>query len=193
MSLDRDAIDWAFQAAADRCEAGGWSEECLANLFSFVAEWLANPAVTGRAFDRSARMTVLHNLTEWLSHPKFRTPAWEGLRKLASMTTEEDHDDLRLDLTIATFELIAEPPEVPGFVESLFGLLDDPATRWAVFGAYERWPGRFRKHIKRYAGGRVTEAEFCAWLREQGLTLAKRGIRREQEGPSQAQIRWTGH
>jgi hypothetical protein len=75
-----------------------------------------------------------------------------------------DEYGLGEDLVIATFELAAEPPEVPYFLELLFSLAKTPETRWAIFAAYRHFPDRFARHIRDYAHGSVTLQQYDAWL-----------------------------
>jgi glutathione S-transferase len=148
-------------------EANGWARADREALFAAFDRWLADPRLLDREDLSLLRVTVLNELTWLLDHPVIGDDAWDHLRGIAKELGREDHDGLREAWIIATFELAAEVPEVPWFLEKLFSFAGDGETRWAVFGAYENVPWRLRPHARKYAKGLITDEDVDAWLIEQ--------------------------
>lgn len=126
--------------------------------------------------DLQVDLGVLNEAAALLVHPKFRDVAWRFYQNLAEDAGRQQCE-LRIKLTIALFEIIAEPPWILEDVELLFTLLDSVNTRWAVFEAYENYPRTFRRHIALYGRGRIQPEEYAEWLAFQGLEFTPRGLR----------------
>jgi hypothetical protein len=126
---------------------------------------------------REWSIPTLNEAAALLTEPKFRDAAWRFFRDLASEAGRCHDDALKTQLTIALFEIIAEPPWIAEDVQLLFTLLDSESTRWAVFSAYERYPRTFLRHIGHYGRGRIPPEEFSSWLATQGLEFSDRGLR----------------
>ncbi len=148
-------------------EANGWTRADREALFAGFDRWLAHPRLLDREDPSLLRVRVLNELTWLVEDPVIGDDAWEHIRGIAKDLGREDHDGLRESWIIANFELAAEAPEDPVFLEKLFSLAADAETRWAVFGAYVNVPWRLRPHARKYSQGLVTDEDVDAWLIEQ--------------------------
>ena len=117
-----------------------WKQADRDALFGAFDRWLMHLRVLDPKDESFLRLAVLNELTWLIDDPVIGEHAWEHIRGIAKRLGREDLHELRGAWIIATFELAAEAPEVPWFLEKLFGLAADPGTRWAVFGAYENVP-----------------------------------------------------
>ncbi|MCW1884868.1 hypothetical protein OKA04_09020 [Luteolibacter flavescens] len=151
-----------------RGEESGWAELDRAALFHAFDRWLAHPRLLDHADKSFLRFLVLNEITFLISHPLIGDHAWEYIRNAARQLGPEDPHGLRDAWIISTFELAAESPEDPDFLEKLFSLAADEGTRWAVFGAYKNLPWRLRLHAHRYSKGLITDEDCDLWLIEQG-------------------------
>lgn len=145
----------------------GWTQADREALFAAFDRWLADPRLLDREDPGLLRVTVLNELTWLVSDPVIGDDAWEHIRGITKELGREDHDGLRESWIIANFELTAEAPEVPEFLERLFSLAGEAETRWAIFGAYENVPWRLRPHARKYSKGLITDDDCDEWLIEQ--------------------------
>jgi hypothetical protein len=143
-------------------------------ILRFLNTWYDSLATAGIA---DGWLEVFNEAAALTADEEYGSTAWTFFRDLAALAHRSQDSDLKCKLTIALFEIIAEPPHYAESVAKLFSLLDDAETRWAVFDAYERWPRTFRRHIALYANGRISDAEYKDWLEQQGLVLTSRGLR----------------
>jgi hypothetical protein len=159
-----------IDTAVVRGKSGGWNQAAIEELCGVIKSWLEHPRFLDPNDRSLLRVTVLNTITSLLAEPIIGDHVWEIMRSLAREIGRngEDFHGLRDSLRIATFELAAEPPEVPDFLRKLFSLAGDKDTRWAVFAAYENTPTRLRLHARRYSGGQVTDEDCDHWLIEQG-------------------------
>lgn len=165
-----------FELSLKHCREQSYSSESIAAFECVIDCWISQPRFV--RWQGLVRTITLNELTFLLFHEHLGGLVSRKIRELAAHTTEADEDSMRGSLTVSTFELAAEPPEHVQMLEFLFSMERDPATRWAIFRAHERWPGRFRRHIARYSDGSITESDYLQWLSSQGFILTARGIRR---------------
>ncbi len=137
-------------------------------MWDVFQRWLAHPGFIAKDGNLSLRSCVLNELTFLLGEEQLRPGAWHLLAGLAAKYPEGHPTGLDVSLTISTFELATEPPEVGCMLELLFSLAPDPHTRWAVFAAYQNHPSRLRPHAKKYSGGLITDQDCDHWLISQG-------------------------
>jgi hypothetical protein len=162
-----DEAETEIAGLAARGEENGWMKEDRAALFAAFDRWLEHPRLLDRGDVGMLRWTVLNELTWLVSDPVIDDDAWEHIRGIAKELGRDDHDGLREAWIIANFELAAEAPEVPRFLERLFSFAADAETRWAIFGAYVNVPWRLRPHARKYSQGLITDEDVDAWLIEQ--------------------------
>jgi len=165
-----DEAEAEIQQRKEQGKVAGWSEPNVQALFQVFDRWLKHPKLLDPNDESLLRVTVLNELTFLISEPIIGRHAWEHIRSIAKELgqDEADHHALRESWRIATFELAAEPPEVPDFLEKLFTLAGDKDTRWAVFAAYENVPWRLRPHAHKYSAGQITDEDCDRWLIEEG-------------------------
>jgi hypothetical protein len=174
---DSDIVKSEFRAAKELCESERYSAESLANFQELMDRWTRDPNFVTNPHGDFTRVCVLNEITFLILHEHLGDPAKRKIKELAAQTSDDDPNGMRTSMHISTFELIAEPPGCEAALNFLYSSAHDPATRWTVFTAYKRWPGRFRKHLIRYSNGAITEDDYLRWLDEQGLELTSRGIR----------------
>lgn len=146
----------------------GWEQADLDALFRAFERWLQHPRLLDAKDESLLRVTVLNELTWLVSEPIVGDHAWRHIRDIAKLLGRDDPHELRESWRIATFELAAEAPECPEFLEKLFGLAADEDTRWAVFSAYENVPWRLRPHAHKYSKGMISDEDCDNWLTTQG-------------------------
>ena len=182
---DIEAVDHDFSSVLARCERLKYSHAALEELRNSQNRWVFH--VEFRKGDTALRVHVLNWLASMLTIPEIRNVTWAIIVRLAEIGYEQTMPHLRESLTIAVFELAAEPPEVPWFCELLFTLGESRNTKWALFEAYRRWPRRFKEHINRYGRGCISQKEYEDWLSWQGLRHTSCGLRfRKKIGRSSA-------
>ena len=164
-----EEVEGAIAALRAKGDASGWAVAEREALFAAFDGWLLDRRVLDSVDGGMMRVTVLNELTWLTSDPVIGGDAWEHIRGIVKALGREDHDGMRESWIIANFELTAEPPEVPEYLERLFSLAGDEETRWAIFGAYEHYPWRLRPHARKYSGGLITDDDCDAWLIEQEL------------------------
>ena len=150
-------------------EANGWKQSDIDALFQAFDKWLEHPRLLDPKDASFLRFAVLNELTWLISTPIIGKHAWEHIREIARRLGPEDPYELRESWRIATFELAAEPPECPDFLEKLFTLAGDEDTRWAVFAAYENFPWRLRSHAHKYSKGLISDQDCDQWLIDRNL------------------------
>jgi hypothetical protein len=163
-----DEAEAEIHALKDQSRASGWKQTHVDALFHVFDRWMNHPRLLDPNDQGLLRMTVLNELTFLISEPIVGDHAWEYIRSVVRKLGHEDHHELRVSWLIATFELAAEAPEVPHFLEKLFSLAGDKNTRWAVFGAYKNVPWRLRPHAHKYSKGKITDDDCDQWLIEEG-------------------------
>jgi len=151
----------------ERGEESGWAASDQDALFQAFDRWLGHPHVLDCADEGFLRATVLNEITWLISKPGIGEAAWEYIRGIAKKLGQEDSHGLRESWIIATFELAAEAPEEPEFLEKLFSMAADEDTRWAIFGAYENVPWRLRPHARKYSKSLISDEDCDRWLIEQ--------------------------
>jgi hypothetical protein len=168
-------------------EANGWKQPDIHALFQAFDKWLGHPRLLDPKDTSFLRFAVLNELTWLISTPIIGAHAWEHIRGIAKRLGPEDPHELRESWRIATFELAAEPPECPDFLEKLFTLAQDEDTRWAVFSAYENFPWRLRPHAIKYSNGLISDQDCEQWLINQNLgddeILMQKGKSEHQDAP----------
>jgi len=152
----------SIEEAGLECEEQSYSDTSLRALDDAIQHWTHSHELLDRSSD--GRIDILNHLTWLLPNDRLRPVAWAAITDLARRYPLGDEYGLGEALVIATFELAAEPPDVPSFLELLFSLAKTPETRWAVFAAYRHFPDRFERHVRDYAQGSITPQEYDAWL-----------------------------
>lgn len=156
-----------FIDALTEFENSSGSPEAEAELWKIVDHWLAQPLSSVPV--QYTKLEILNQLTWKISNEHIGDKVWEKFRQLAKSVSHGDPFDLHKSIVISTFELFAEPPEVPETLNLLYSLAGDPDTRWAVFASYENYPWRLRPHAIKYSNGLITNEDCDAWLEEQCL------------------------
>jgi hypothetical protein len=163
-----DRAEAEIETAASQCRSENYAPTALSDLWTLIKSWTEHPDFltdTGS----SLRVSVLNNITFLLADVRLREGAWSIIRDLAARFGHGDPTGMGISITISTFEIAAEPPEVDYMLHLLFSLADDPTTRWALFAAYENYPWRLRPHARKYSKGCVGDEDCDSWLRSQGL------------------------
>lgn len=162
-----DQAESEIHDALSTCESEGYSKERRDELWQVFKRWLHDPRLL--ADTCQLRVTILNELTFRLGDEQLKKEAWIIFRELARKYSDNDPEGMGSSLIISTFEVFAEPPEVPRTLRLLFSLADEPETRWAVFAAYENYPWRLRPHASKYSSGMISDADCDNWLRERRL------------------------
>jgi hypothetical protein len=135
--------------------------------------------------DRQARYHVFHQISYLLDEPVCNAEVWDWLQELARSADYERQVDMR----IAVFELVPDPPIAWGHLFRLWDMWFDPRTRWAVYAAYHPFPRRLQQHLRRYIAHRrrhglpvpeFSHEEFHAVLRrhaQRAIFAARAGDR----------------
>ena len=163
-----DRAEAEIERAASQCRSENYTATALSDLWDLIKSWTEHPDFITDT-DSSLRSSVLNNITFLLEDDHLRQGVWSIIRDLAAQFGDDDPTGMGISITISTFEIAAEPPEVDYFLDLLFSLADQPSTRWAVFAAYEHYPWRLRPHARKYSKGCVSDEDCDSWLRTQGL------------------------
>ena len=75
---------------------------------------------------------------------------WDWLQE----TARSADLDRQIDMRIAIFELVPDPPIIWSDLFRLWDMWFDPGARWAVYSAYVPFPRRARQHLRRYVAHR---------------------------------------
>lgn len=164
-----DEAETEIGTLIEKGKESGWQRPDIEALFRAFDRWLQHPRLLDPADESFLRLAVLNELTWLISEPVVGEHAWEHIRGIARRLGRGDPHGLRESWRIATFELAAEPPENPEFLERLFSLAAEEDTRWAVFAAYENVPWRLRPHARKYSKGLISDQDCDRWLVERDL------------------------
>lgn len=149
------------------CIESGFAAPQREALWAAFGRWVIHPLFA--QYPGMLRCMVLNELTFTLSHEELIDEAWGFIGDLVEEWDLSSLGSLKESLRISTFEVFAEAPEVPKYLELLFSLARNPRTRWAVFAAYENVPWRLRPHAQKYSGGSISDDDCDQWLIDQGL------------------------
>jgi hypothetical protein len=139
------------------------SESCIEQLWPEIAK-AANTADRLRriadffecceqAFqvsERQARYHVFHQISYLLGKHVCDAEVWDWLQEMARSADFERQVDMR----IAVFELVPQPPITWSHLFRLWDMWFDPQARWAVCAAYHPFPRRVHQHLRRYMAHR---------------------------------------
>lgn len=118
-----------------------------ATFFDCCAEALKSP-------DGQARYQVFHEVSHLLSTRICDHEVWDWLQETARSADLERQVDMR----IAIFELVPDPPITWSHLFRLWDMWFDPQARWAVCAAYYPFPRRVHQHLRRYIAHRRRSA-----------------------------------
>lgn len=161
-----ETAETEIHLAKKECGECGYDDASRAALWEVFRRWISHPG-----FDVDFNLLeamVLNELAFTVGSPELKEEGWAIIADLAGKWGREGNAKRKESLRIASFEIAAEPPELPLTLELLFSLAADPETRRAVFAAYESYPWRLRAHARKYANGTVTDRDCDEWLIEEG-------------------------
>lgn len=96
------------------------------------------------------RYHVFHQVSYLLGEHVCDAEVWDWLQELARGADHERQVDMR----IAVFELVPDPPITWSHLFRLWDMWFDPQARWAVYAAYHQFPRRVHQHLRRYIAHR---------------------------------------
>jgi hypothetical protein len=115
----------------------------VADFFDCCEQVLKSP-------DHQTRYNVFHETSYLLSRDVCDEEVWDWLQEKARSADLERQVDMR----IAIFELVPDPPIIWSHLFRLWDMWFDPQARWAVYAAYYPFPRRVHHHLRRYTAHR---------------------------------------
>jgi hypothetical protein len=128
-------------------------------------------------YESGHQMDILLYAAQATSYPGMQQTVWDFFAQQAKAAHTSNDDGLKISLRIAFFECYCEWPFISEDVEKIFGLLDDPETRWVVFELHDYWPKSFKRHIELFGNGRISPDEYQTYLQDLGLVETANGLR----------------